>query len=127
MRQHLLFLLPFVLLLAACDTNEACEEGMLQIQEVTVGSGDEASASSTVTAAYEGRLEDGTVFDSNDGALFNLGNTIRGFRDGIAGMREGGERQLTIPPNLAYGEEGIPGTIPGCATLTFDVELLNVQ
>jgi FKBP-type peptidyl-prolyl cis-trans isomerase len=92
-----------------------------------------ALANSTVTVAYEGRLEDGTVFDSSDGASFSLTRVIPGFRDGIVGMRVGETRTFSIPPEEAYGEDGVvnPNTgeviIPPNATLTFEVTLLGVR
>ena len=113
-------------LLAACDTG-GCEGGVLQTEDLEVGEGDEATTSSTVRVAYTARLEDGTVFDENDDATLDLTTTIEGFREGVAGMREGGRRLITIPPELAYGEDSLPGTIPPCATLRFDVTLIDVS
>ncbi len=81
---------------------------------------------------YEGWLPNGTKFDSsrdrNDPFVFQLGAgfVIQGWEEGVAGMRVGGIRKLVIPPHLAYGEAGVPPTIPGNATLVFDIELLDV-
>lgn len=82
---------------------------------------------------YEGKLQDGTIFDSSyeRGTPFQfqlgVGDVIAGWDQGVAGMREGEKKELVIPPELAYGEQGIPGVIPPNATLTFQVELLEIQ
>lgn len=83
---------------------------------------------------YTGKLEDGTVFDStakrnNDPFIFNLGAgmVIKGWDEGVLGMKVGEERTLTIPYDMAYGENGIPGVIPPKATLIFDVVLLEIK
>ena len=86
----------------------------------------------TVTCHYTGRLADGTVFDSslrrNEPFTFRLGvdGVIKGWAEGITGMRVGQKRRLVIPPDLGYGERGAPPTIPGGATLTFDLEVLYI-
>jgi hypothetical protein len=86
-----------------------------------------AEAGSTVTVAYEGRLEDGTVFDSSDSATFSLTRVIPGFRNGVIGMRAGETKTFSIPPEEAYGDNPPPGSgIPEGATLIFEVTLLNV-
>ena len=82
---------------------------------------------------YEGKLQDGTIFDSSyeRGTPFQFqlgaGDVIPGWDQGIAGMREGEKKELVIPPELAYGEQGVPGVIPPNATLIFQVELLEIQ
>ena len=103
----------------------SCPDGELVIEELDEGEGDRANAEDVVRVAYTGRLEDGHVFDESEDASFPLGRVVPGFRDGIVGMQEGAARRLTIPPNLGYGSAGA-GSIPPCATLVFDVELIEV-
>lgn len=83
-----------------------------------------SSPTARVTVNYTGWLLDGTRFDGNSGTSFNLNGVIAGWTEGLATMKVGGRRQLVIPANLAYGSAGSPPTIPGGATLVFDVELL---
>lgn len=105
----------------------------LYIQDLTVGTGDEATSGATVTVHYEGWLSNGTKFDSSRdrGQSFNFllgaGRVIPGWDEGVAGMRVGSLRKLVIPPQLGYGVGGAPPTIPGNATLVFDIELLEVM
>ena len=105
----------------------------LQIEELTVGSGDEATAGRHVTVHYTGWLTDGTKFDSSkdrhDPFDFPLGarHVIAGWDEGVQGMKVGGVRKLTIPPQLGYGARGAGGVIPPNATLVFEVELLEVH
>lgn len=104
----------------------------LKYCDVKKGDGTEAKAGRTVRVHYTGRLEDGTKFDSShdrDQAFeFALGQgvVIKGWDEGVAGMKEGGERQLVIPPELGYGNRGVGELIPPNATLHFDVELVEV-
>jgi FKBP-type peptidyl-prolyl cis-trans isomerase len=102
--------------------------------EIRVGNGEVAKEGSRVRVHYTGWLTNGKKFDSSVDAGkpfdFTIGNgeVIKGWEEGIAGMRVGGKRQLRIPPALAYGAEGTPdGPIPPNATLIFDVQLLGVQ
>lgn len=105
----------------------------LIIEDLTVGSGDEAVSGKSVLVHYTGWLTNGSKFDSskdrNDPFGFRLGagQVIRGWDQGVAGMKIGGKRKLTIPPELGYGSHGAGGVIPPNATLVFEVELLAVS
>lgn len=105
----------------------------LKIEDVKVGTGAEAVAGKLVSVHYTGTLADGKKFDSSldRGQPFQFplgqGRVIKGWDEGVAGMKVGGKRKLTIPAELGYGAAGAGGVIPPNATLLFDVELLNVQ
>lgn len=109
----------------------------LQIVDEKVGTGSAAVDGDKVSVNYTGTLTDGTVFDSNvipsfghvEPFTFTLGASemISGWNKGVAGMKVGGKRKLTIPSSMAYGDSGVPGTIPGGATLIFEVELLGIN
>jgi len=109
----------------------AAPSDKLQITDETVGTGTVVKPGDTVTVKYTGSLADGTVFDSTEKqggtpATFPLSNVIQGWQQGIPGMKVGGKRKLIIPPALGYGPKGT-GPIPGNATLTFVIELLEIK
>ncbi len=144
-----LLVIPMVFALAACGGDEGSTEPLtnddfaaelnvdlsmmmrtasgLYLQDLQVGSGDEAVAGDSVSVHYEGWLPNGTKFDSsrdrNDAFGFRLGAglVIPGWDEGVAGMRVGGMRKLVIPPHLAYGAAGSCSAIPGNSTLVFDI------
>ncbi len=105
----------------------------LQIEDLQAGQGDEAASGATVDVHYTGWLTDGSKFDSSldrgQPFSFTLGarQVISGWDQGVAGMKVGGKRKLTIPPELGYGDRGAGGVIPPGATLIFEVELLAVR
>jgi FKBP-type peptidyl-prolyl cis-trans isomerase FkpA len=105
----------------------------LKIEELKTGEGKEAKAGQSVSVHYTGWLTNGTKFDSSLDRKapfsFNLGAgmVIPGWDQGVAGMKVGGKRKLTIPSHLAYGERGAGGVIPPNSTLVFEVELLEVR
>jgi len=106
----------------------------MEILNVAMGQvgGKKAEPGKRVTMKYVGKLQSGKIFDQTKGnATFQfrlgIGEVIKGWDIGVAGMRVGDKRRLTIPPAMAYGKKGVKGAIPGNATLIFDVELVNVQ
>jgi len=105
----------------------------LKIEDIVIGEGKEAIAGKVVSVHYTGTLVNGTKFDSSldrgTPFQFTLGasQVIQGWDQGFAGMKVGGKRKLTIPPDFAYGAVGVPGTIPPNSTLIFEVELLDVR
>ena len=105
----------------------------LKITELNVGDGAEASAGQTVVVHYRGTLENGKQFDASYDRVtpfsfpLGAGRVIKGWDEGVVGMKVGGKRKLVIPPDLAYGSRGAGGVIPPNATLTFEVELLDVK
>jgi len=113
--------------------NPITTDSGLVIEDISVGSGAEAGSGQTVSVHYTGWLTDGTKFDSSkdrdEPFEFQLGArwVIAGWDEGVVGMRIGGRRKLTIPPELGYGARGAGGVIPPEATLVFEVELLGLS
>ena len=103
----------------------------LRITDLVIGDGPEAVSGETVSVNYRGTLVNGREFDSSYGRgpfqfPLGAGRVIKGWDEGVAGMRVGGKRRLVIPPDLGYGSRGAGGVIPPDATLIFEVELLGV-
>lgn len=104
----------------------------LDIQDTVVGKGAEAKAGDNVKVHYVGTLTNGTEFDSSKKRdrpfefPLGAGRVIKGWDQGVAGMKVGGKRRLVIPPSLGYGASGAPPVIPPNATLVFEVELLEI-
>jgi FKBP-type peptidyl-prolyl cis-trans isomerase FkpA len=105
----------------------------MKIDSITSGNGASPKAGDTVTVHYTGWLTDGTKFDSSVDReepfafVLGTGQVIQGWDNDVATMRVGDKARLTIPPELAYGEQGYPGAIPPNATLIFEVELLSIS
>ncbi|WP_342776534.1 FKBP-type peptidyl-prolyl cis-trans isomerase [Nitrospira lenta] len=118
---------------SASEGKEITTSSGLQYIDQAVGTGDTATAGQTVSVHYTGWLTNGKKFDSSvdRGQPFSfrlgVGQVIKGWDEGVQGMKIGGKRKLTIPSNLGYGARGAGGLIPPHATLVFDVELLGVQ
>lgn len=117
---------------SAAPSAPAAPEAPLGIVDVSVGKGPAAKAGDKVKVHYTGTLTNGTEFDSsrkrNQPFEFVLGQgrVIKGWDQGVAGMKVGGKRKLTIPPSLGYGARGAGGSIPPNSTLLFDVELVEI-
>lgn len=113
--------------------SQMSSKGGLKVEDIKVGDGAAAVVGKKVTVHYTGWLTNGTKFDSSldrgDPFHFNLGagQVIKGWDQGVEGMKTGGKRKLTIPSELGYGEQGAGAVIPPGATLIFEVELLGVE
>jgi len=104
----------------------------LKYHDIVVGKGAEAKPGDRVACHYTGRFTNGKVFDSSTGRgpyefTLGRGEVIKGWDEGVTGMRVGGKRKLIVPPNLAYGAQGMPGAIPPNSTLVFLVELSKIK
>ncbi len=106
---------------------------LVKVDDIVEGTGPTAENGDWVEIHYTGSLEDGTVFDSSVGKQETLefqvgrGGVIPGMSKGVLGMKEGGKRKITIPPDLGYGERGAPPVIPANATLIFEIDLMKVK
>jgi len=138
----LLFLLPVAVVVTACGGESQITASQpsinilasgLQSQDLEIGDGPEIQVGDIASMHYTGWLEDGTKFDSSldRGRPFEFilgaGDVIKGWDEGVAGMKVGGKRKLTIPPELGYGTSGVMGVIPPNAKLIFEVELLAIK
>ena len=106
----------------------------LIIENMEIGDGTEAQDYNKVVVNYTGKLEDGSIFDSslNPGRepftfTLGVGSVIKGWDVGVKGMKVGGRRRLTVPPELGYGDKGAGSVIPPGATLIFEVDLLEIE
>ena len=110
-----------------------CGSSGLKIEDMKEGTGPGVKNGDTVSVHYTGWLQDGTKFDSSRDReepfhfRVGAGKVIKGWDEGLIGMKEGGKRRLIIPPGLAYGARGSPPTIPPNAELTFEIELLKIE
>ena len=123
----LISLLSMALMLPACgSTSTSPSDGTLGIEDLVVGTGATVVSADTVTVTYVGTLTNGTQFDAGTFTFrVGAGSVIKGWDQGLVGMRVGGKRRLTIPPNLAYGSQAT-GSIPANSTLKFDIILLSI-
>ena len=132
---HIIILSTVLFLGIGCNegNTEEMENGLI-IEDLVVGEGAEAQDYNKVVVNYTGSLEDGSIFDSslNPGRepftfTLGVGSVIKGWDLGVKGMKVGGKRKLTIPPELGYGDQGAGDVIPPGATLIFEVDLLEVE
>ena len=127
--------ISLLLFLTGCQKGQVnTMENGLKIEDIIIGDGGEAKNFNKVVVNYTGTLEDETVFDSslNPGRepftfTLGVGSVIKGWDLGVKGMKVGGKRKLTIPPELGYGDQGAGNVIPPRATLIFEIDLLEVE
>ena len=122
-----------MILIAGCSKDKEAMNGELIIEDLKVGEGSEVVKYNIVTVNYTGWLTDGTKFDSslNPGRSpfrFTVGGgqVIKGWDEGLLGMKVGGKRKLTIPPSMGYGNQDM-GVIPSNSTLIFEIDLLIIE
>lgn len=101
-------------------------ESGLQLQTLVEGTGKQPQDGDNVLVNYKGQLIDGTIFDQNDSTSFGVNQVVKGFKEGLMNMKEGGKAIMTMPSDLAYGDRGAGQNIPGGSTLQFEVTLLKV-
>ncbi|OGH06750.1 MAG: peptidylprolyl isomerase [Candidatus Levybacteria bacterium RBG_13_35_9] len=113
--------------------NKQTLESGLIIEDEKIGEGEEVKTGDTISIHYTGMFTNGQKFDSSLDrnqpfeTQIGVGRVIKGWDEGVIGMKAGGKRRLTIPPSLAYGEQGVPGSIPPNSTLIFELELLEIK
>jgi peptidylprolyl isomerase len=118
---------------AAAPAREVVTPSGLKYVDLKVGQGEMANPGKIVEVRYTGKLEDGTPFDAcrNNGQPFTFrlgaGDAIKGWDEGLAGMRVGGKRKLVIPPELGFGKQGVGSVVPPNAVLVYEFELLAVR
>jgi len=122
-----------MLIAVSCSKEKQTMSNGLVIEDLKIGDGQEVEKFNIVTVNYTGLLEDGTKFDSslNPGRTpfrftVGAGQVIKGWDEGLMGMKIGGKRKLTIPPDLGYGSRD-NGPIPANSTLTFEIDLLTIE
>ena len=122
-----------MLIAVSCSKEKQTMNNGLVIEDIKIGDGQEVEKFNIVTVNYTGLLEDGTKFDSslNPGRspfrfTVGAGQVIKGWDDGLIGMKVGGKRKLTIPPSMGYGNRNM-GAIPANSTLIFEIDLLSIE
>ena len=130
------FIISMIFFALYCTNKRSMEimSNDLKIEDLILGEGNEANDFNKVTVNYTGSLENGSIFDSslNPGRepfsfTLGVGSVIKGWDIGVKGMKVGGKRILTIPPELGYGDNGAGDVIPPGATLIFEIDLLEVE
>jgi FKBP-type peptidyl-prolyl cis-trans isomerase len=115
------------------EQRSSVSSGEMKIEDLQVGNGSEVKTGDTISINYRGTLINGTEFDSSYKrnqpfeTQIGVGKVIKGWDQGVIGMKVGGKRRLTIPPSLGYGEQGFPPAIPPNSVLVFEVELVGIR